>query len=157
MAKCCHGDSAAQSGSYRLLRNDAVDPQAIAAGGFRAAAQQASHYQRVLAVEDTTTLSFQHAGADELGPVSSDTMAQTRGYLTHSVFLIDTHSEYTLGLIDQHYWRRDPARHGKKHARKQRAYEAKESVKWQRASEPITQRLGPTTALCRACQYGSVR
>lgn len=143
MAKCCSGDPAAQLGSYRFLRNDAISAKEIAEGGFTAVARQAREHGRLLALEDTTTLSYRHSVATELGMIGTSSAAKSRGYLVHSVLLVDAHSERTLGLIEQQHWRRDPAEHGKKHARKQRAYTDKESIKWQRASERVAQRLGP--------------
>ncbi|MDQ6648242.1 MAG: IS4 family transposase [Pseudomonadota bacterium] len=146
MAACCSGDPAAQLGSYRFLRNAAVSAKEIAEGGFTAVGRHAREHRRLLALEDTTTLSYRHAVAAELGMIGTDAAATSRGYLVHSVLLVDAHSERTLGLIEQQYWRRDPAGHGKKHARKQRPYIDKESVKWQRASEHVAQRLGPSMA-----------
>ncbi|MGA0588889.1 IS4 family transposase, partial [Dyella sp. KRB-257] len=146
MSKCCRGDPAAQTGSYRLLRNDAVSATAIAEGGFAAVAKQLPETGRLLALEDTTSLSYRHTVAADLGMIGTDRSAKSRGYLVHSVLLVDGHSERTVGLIEQQYWCRDPASHGKKHARKQRAYADKESAKWQRASEQVAQRLGPTMA-----------
>lgn len=142
MAACCNGDAAAQSGSYRLLRNDSVAPDAIAQGGFGSTVRQIDASQRLLALEDTTSVSYRHAVADELGATSKDKSAKAQGYLVHSVLLIDSDTEFTLGLIDQQRWCRDAAEHGKKHKRKQRAYADKESFKWQRSSEQMTERLG---------------
>ncbi len=142
MAACCNGDAAAQSGSYRLLRNDSVAPEAIAQGGFDSTVRQIDESQRLLALEDTTSVSYRHAVVDELGVTSKDKSAKARGYLVHSVVLIDGDTEFTLGLIDQQRWCRAAAEHGKKHKRKQRAYADKESFKWQRSSEQMTQRLG---------------
>jgi hypothetical protein len=51
---CCQGDSAAQLGSYRLLNNDPVRPEAIAEAGFSAVADAAQQTSLLLAVEDTT-------------------------------------------------------------------------------------------------------
>ena len=53
----CRGDAAASEGAYRLLRNDQVDPAAIAAGGFQATARLAAVPGDLLAVEDRTSLS----------------------------------------------------------------------------------------------------
>lgn len=146
VAKCCGGDDAAQLGSYRLLRNPEVDAEAIAEGGFKATAQQAQEHKLLLALEDTTSVSYRHAAAAELGAISNQPEAKRRGYQAHSVLLVDAESECTLGLIDQQRWCRDRQQHGKKHARKQRAYADKESRKWQSASERMAKRLGPAMA-----------
>lgn len=146
MAKCCRGAPAAQLGSYRFLRNAAVNADRIAEGGFDAAVRQARKASRLLALEDTTTLNYRHQVADDLGLIGSDATSKSRGYLVHSVLLVDSATERTAGLVEQQHWCRDPAEHGKKHARKQRTYADKESFKWQRASERMSQRLGATMA-----------
>ena len=58
----------------------------------------------------------------------------------HSVFLVDPIKEQTLGLIEQERWIREGTR-GRRALRKKRAYESKESFKWQRASQKIADRL----------------
>src|SRR5260363_44192 len=63
LRKCCEEDKAALLGSNRLLRNDAVNPEAIRAGGFVATACQAQEHAVLLAVEDTTILTYEHAVA----------------------------------------------------------------------------------------------
>ena len=142
VAQSCEGDPAALVGSYRLIRNAAVAPEAIREGGFGEVARQAQERGVLLAVEDTTTLSYAHAVAAELGTTGSRRDAKQRGYLVHSVLLLDAASEHTLGLVEQRHWCRDEADFGKKHARKQRAYADKESHKWEQASECVAARLG---------------
>jgi hypothetical protein len=140
--RACDGDKAASEGAYRLIRNDAVSAQAIAEGGFEATARLARGHETLLAVEDSTSLSYGHSVSEELGPTNSRREAKARGLMVHSVLLLDADGERTLGLIEQQRWCRDAATHGKKHRRKQRAYEDKESAKWERASRHLEQRLG---------------
>ncbi|MBW2270665.1 MAG: transposase, partial [Deltaproteobacteria bacterium] len=66
-SRACNGDSAASEGAYRLVRNDAVEPEAIAEGGFMATARAASRCGELLALEDSTTLGYGHSAAAELG------------------------------------------------------------------------------------------
>jgi hypothetical protein len=146
LSKSCQGDSAALLGSYRLLRNDEVKPEAIRAGGFASVVQHAQDYALLLAVEDTTCVSYTHGVAAELGVTGSQKDAKRRGFQVHSVLLLDAVGETTVGLIEQAQWRRAPKDYGKKHARKQRAYEDKESHKWEQASQRTAQRLGTTMA-----------
>ena len=147
LAKSCRGDTAAQLGGYRLMRNASVEPEAIAEAGFEAVARQLPDDTTFLALEDTTTLSYQHAVGDELGVIGTDVEAHSRGFLVHSVLLVDAATEGTLGLVEQQRWCRDANGHGRKHQRKNRAYQDKESAKWQRASERLSARLG--TAISR--------
>ncbi len=124
MAQCCAGESAALLGSYRLMRNEGVSAEAIREGGLRWSAPQASSCPGVLlAVEDTTSVSYAHAAAAGLGTTGSRREAKHRGYLVHSILLLESVSERTIGLLEQRHWSRDAATYGKQHARKQRAYE----------------------------------
>ncbi|MHB1945930.1 MAG: hypothetical protein ACYCPE_11905 [Metallibacterium sp.] len=84
LAKPCEGESAALLGSYRLLRNDEVSPEAITKGSVGCVARQARPHPGVLlAVEGTTRVSYAHAAAD-LGATGSRREAKHRGYLMHS-------------------------------------------------------------------------
>lgn len=132
IVKCCNGDSAAQLGCYRFLRNDRVSDDAIAEGGFAAVARRAQRAPLLLAVEDTTTLSYSHGVGQQLGPIGNDRHSTVGGYLAHSVLLLDAERESTVGLIEQTLW--------------QRAYADKESYQWQHASQRVAQRLGSTLA-----------
>jgi hypothetical protein len=146
LSKCCEGDEAALLGSYRLLRNEGVKAEAIREGGFAATVRQAQEHALLLAVEDTTSVSYEHTVAARLGTTSNSPNAKRRGYQVHSVLLLDAQSEQTVGLIEQTHWRRETSGYGKKHQRKKRAYEDKESYKWEQASIQTTGRLGDTMA-----------
>lgn len=130
-------------GAYRLMRNADVSPDAIAEAGFIATANAAQPHALLLAIEDTTSINFSHSTAfDALG--NTTTSKNTRGLLAHSVLLYSPQKAQIIGLIAQQRWSRETAAYGKKHQRKQRLYEEKESFKWQRASELMSQRLGDT-------------
>jgi hypothetical protein len=128
-----------------LLRNEAVDPEAIAAGGFKASVAAARECTAVLAVEDTTTLSYAHAVREELGDLGGPSEGHKRGFHVHSVLLLDACSGRTLGLGAQQRWCRDARRRGQRHRRRERRYEDKESFKWQRASQQLRTRMGEET------------
>ena len=141
LLKSCDGDEAAAEGMYRLLRNEEVTPSAIAEGGFQAAVRRARSCGLLLAVEDSTSLAYEHSVAGELGVTGSNARAAKKGFIVHSVVLLDGHSGATVGLIEQQRWKRRVEEHGKKHGRKTRAYEDKESFKWQRAGQAVRGRL----------------
>jgi transposase-like protein/transposase Tn5 family protein len=137
----CDGDDAAAEGAYRLLRNRRVDAGAIAEGGFQATVEAAQACRELLAVEDSTTLSYQHSAAKELGDLGGKKNAKRRGFWVHSVLLVDGDSELTVGLVHQDRWRRDPKqRKGSKKWRK--PSDAKESEKWELASACVAERMG---------------
>jgi hypothetical protein len=143
MARCCAGSAAALLGSYRLMRNAQVDVEAIREGGLTSVAQTAREQCGVLiALEDTTSISYAHAASAELGATGSQRDAKQRGFLVHSILLLAANGDRTLGLIEQRHWIREKAKFGQKHARKQRGYEDKESFKWEQASRRMAERLG---------------
>ena len=71
IALSCQGNEAKQEGAYRLMRNDAVSPEVIRCSGFDYTATQAQLYSEILAVDDTTSLSYKHQVASELGKLGS--------------------------------------------------------------------------------------
>ncbi|AWK40310.1 IS4-like element ISPlu9 family transposase [Photorhabdus laumondii subsp. laumondii] len=131
--------------AYRLTRNSAIAPQAIAEAGFTATVAHAQRYHCLLALEDTTTLSFSHASvADELGYTTSK--EKSRGMQAHSVLLFAPEEQQVVGLIEQQRWCRDVSDYGKSRQRDTRPYEGKESYKWERASQAVDSRLGEQMA-----------
>ncbi len=126
LATSCSGNLAAVEGAYRLIENEAVEPDAIAEAGFQATAVAANDYQLILAIEDSITLSYKHSVRSELGDIGGPENSISKGIWAHSVMLLDVDSERTIGLIDQQRWIRNDDDRGKKHERKQRPYEDKE-------------------------------
>lgn len=107
MAQCCEGDTAAQLGSYRFLRNECVDTEAIAETGFAATVRRTQETPGLLlAVEDTTTLRYSHSVSRELSPMGSEYDSKINGYLAHSVLLLQAQSGTTIGLVEQRLWHR---------------------------------------------------
>lgn len=128
-------------GAYRLMRNPSVSPEAIAEAGFTATARACEAHPLLLALEDTTTISFSHSTAfDDLG--NTTTNPKTRGLLAHSVLMYAPDSALPVGLIEQQRWSRATDTYGVKHQRKERPCEEKESSRWQQASERMAERLG---------------
>ena len=143
IAQCCEGSAAALVGSYRLMRNAQVEVEAIREGGLASVADAAQAQSGVLlALEDTTSISYAHAASADLGATGSQRDSKQRGFQVHSVLLLAAEGDRTLGLIEQRHWIREKARFGQKHARKQRMYQDKESYKWEQASRRMAARLG---------------
>lgn len=142
LVKSCEGQEHLIEGSYRLLRNKRVTADAIATGGYESTARIAENISLLLAIEDTTTLSYSHTVKKELGPTSTKADARTGGYVVHTTMLMDAEQEKTVGLIAQERWCRDSKAHGKKHQRGETAYEEKESYKWEKNTHQLERRLG---------------
>jgi hypothetical protein len=124
-------------GAYRFLRNESVDADAVTAAGCRATSGAVAAAATVLAIEDTTTLSYRHQVAEELGDLGGAAKSRSRGYFVHSSLAVDGDTGRTLGLLDQRYWMRQTSKRGQRHKRKQRAYENKESFKWEETAGRI--------------------
>lgn len=139
------GDSAALEGMYRFMENPRIKAEEIREGGFGATARKLSDYPVLLAVEDSTTLSYPHEveGAGDLGGPSD---APGQGLWVHSVLLVDPAEGLTVGLLEQSWWARPSRKIGKQGKEQARKYEEKESFKWQRASEALAARTGDRQA-----------
>lgn len=141
VSSACRENSASVEGGYRLLRNKRVGASAIVEGGCMSTAEMARELECMLAIQDTTTLSYSHSVIDQLGDLGGPEGSTNRGWFVHNTLLLDARTGKTVGLIDQERWLRDPATRGKRHERKKTPYQDKESFKWQAASERIRTRL----------------
>jgi hypothetical protein len=142
LSKSCEGRDDLLEGGYRFLRNSRVQASQIADGGYDVTGYLAETIPLLLAIEDTTSLSYSHEVRKELGDTSSKANAKKRGYIVHSTMLMGANEEKTIGLIAQERWCRDIAEHGKKHRRGETPYEEKESYKWEKNTHQLEKRLG---------------
>jgi Transposase DNA-binding/Transposase DDE domain len=154
----CAGDDVVAEGAYRWLRNSAIDPKAVDEGPFQATARICQQCELTLAIQDTTTLTYSHAIADQFGTVGVVEGHRVSGMLAHSTLMVDAHSREPLGLIDQQRWSRPltearskPRRQKITGEHKKRAYEEKESVKWEQASQRMSSRLQCLTNVITVC------
>jgi hypothetical protein len=135
-----------QKAGYRFFSNEAVRPDAILASHRKATAGRMAREPVVLAVQDTTSLSFsQHPATIGLGAVRR---AEERGLLVHTTLAV-TPERVPLGVLAQEVWTRDPATVGKRARRKGRPIGEKESRKWlaSLAVLPEVRPACPTTQL----------
>ncbi len=143
MVSACDGDEAQIEATYRFARNKQISSEAILSGGFKSTHDLAiKESSPLLAIEDTTTLSYSHKVSENLGHTSSTDTSKARGFHVHSVLLVNPLNKRTVGLIEQRWWIRDKTTFGKSRSRKTEAYEDKESFKWQEASQQVSERLG---------------
>jgi hypothetical protein len=141
----CQGDDAAAEGAYRLLRNDAIKPQALQEAPLRRTAERCAGRDTVLAIQDTAALAYSHSVAEELGDLGGG-----RGILVHSTLAVDGQTKEVLGLLDQRCWIRPDTEPGVK-GRKKRRYEEKESYKWEAASQRIASRTHSMENIIQVC------
>lgn len=132
IALSCRGNEAKVEGAYRLIRNEKISPELIRASGFQHTAELAQPYAEILALDDTTALSYKHQVAEGLGKLGSAT-DKSRGWWVHSTLLLDSFTTQTIGLIHQEYWQRP---------NNPEDADEKESGKWSEAAYFSRQRLG---------------
>lgn len=140
IVKSC-ADSSEIEGAYRLIRNNNIEPDDMAEGGFQATAELAKGCKVMLALEDTTDVAFTHEVAKELSYTGNKVDSKSKGFMVHSILMVDADSKKTLGLIEQNRWLRDPEGFGGRKLKTQRDYETKESFKWETASKNLAERL----------------
>ena len=143
----CAGDGAAAEAAYRFMRNDAIEAAALEAGPLARNAARCAGVGVVLAIQDTTTLSYSHAASEQMG-----TLGGGRGFVVHSTLAVDGTTKDILGLVDQQRWSR-PATTSKRGRRSNRTvpYEERESYKWELASQNIEQRLDSMENVIQVC------
>ena len=142
-------DSASIEGNYRLVRNKHVTAEPIAESGFASTASLAQNYDEILALEDTTSLSYNRENLpDKLGYTGNSLNAKYTGFSVHSILLFAPAEQHTIGLIEQRRWIRDAKGFGDSKHKQKRAYEDKESYKWEQASTAMNQRLGDKMKDC---------
>ncbi|PSV91737.1 IS4 family transposase, partial [Photobacterium leiognathi] len=128
-------------GAYRFIRNDQIKAEDIAEAGFYVTAQEAFEQQTLLALEDTTSLSYSHRSIrDTLR--HSNQGNRHRAMFVHSTLLFAPETHTVVGLIEQQRWTRDIEKRGQRHQHATRPYKEKESYKWEQASRHVAERLG---------------
>lgn len=136
---------ASMEGAYRFIRNDNISAEDIGEAGFSATVNQVHRYSLLLAIEDTTTLSYNHRSIQaDLGHVNQGN--RHRGLLAHSILLFAPETLDVIGLIEQQRWTRDIKTRGIRRKGLKRPYEEKEGYKWERASRNMAARLGTAMA-----------
>src|SRR5437868_2112863 len=108
-------DQAALKAAYRFFANEAIAPAALLDSHVQATLERLATVRVVLAVQDTTEISWAATAQPELW--------------LHSTLAI-TPERVPLGLLAQETWTRPPEEAGKRATRRERPIEEKESHKW---------------------------
>lgn len=124
----CGGDRAKTKAAYRFFDHKEHTMDKILASHYEATMARMSQEKVVLAVQDTTVLTYSHPNTEGLGPIGSKKDGGI-GLLLHDTLCFNTEAT-PLGLLDVQLWARDPEDFGKKHRRAKVPIEQKESHKW---------------------------
>jgi hypothetical protein len=119
----------------RFLDNDAVTTEEIFAAAGMATGDRAVG-RRVLAIQDTTALSFPRRAGGDLGPGGD---GKVPGLFLHPVLALDADSGIALGLAAGTVWTRAP---GKVTPHKERDIEDRESWRWIEQGQAAKDALG---------------
>jgi hypothetical protein len=148
-------DPASIEGAYRYSRNHMISPEKIALAGFQRTDEIVKQRPLVLAIQDTTGLSFRHSVCTELGSVNSGSKLSKnpvgRTLFVHSTLMLDADSEQVLGLAEQDYFYREKKIQGKTHQLQGRERQEKESFKWQKNQEALSNRMGTMENVIDVC------
>jgi hypothetical protein len=125
--EACNGWAETKA-TYRLLDNDKETPEAIIMSHKLQTIERMRKYDKILCVQDTTSLNFsKHPATEGLGLYSDSETA--KGLLMHTAMAVTTDG-VPLGILSQQIWTRDPQERGKHHNRKELSTKEKESAKW---------------------------
>ena len=133
--------------AYRLLANDALDPDLVRKAMTGACVRRVLDELPtgpglgapglLLVVQDTTELDYsKHPATRGLGPTGGGDGSAGHGMFVHSALAV-TAAGLPVGLLHQQTWERDLAEVGSRHARKQRPYEEKESYRWAQTVQAV--------------------
>lgn len=114
--------------AYRFLKNEKVTHENILQPHHHATHARIRNEKVILAVQDTTSLNYTHLH-ETTGLGSIGTNQQLRGMLVHTTMAF-TPEKVPLGIIHQQTWIRPEKDYGKKHQRKHKPIDEKESQKW---------------------------
>jgi hypothetical protein len=124
--KAC-GNPADTKAAYRALGSEAISAEAIRHAHARATIERTRGLKRVLCLEDTASVDFStRPGIEGLGTLENRWL---RGLLLHTGLVV-TPDGLPLGILHQQVWARPEEELGKKHTRRARPIEEKESFRW---------------------------
>jgi hypothetical protein len=134
--------------AYRFFKHPSTTMDDLLEPHRESTWQRIAEKKVVLCPQDTTSLNYStHPATENLGPIGS-LKDGIIGLIVHDTMAFSVEGT-PLGLLDVQCWARDAEEFGKKHQRKQRPIEEKESYKWLRSFHSVTeaQRRCPGTML----------
>lgn len=143
----CHGSKAKMKAAYRFFDNRNIDMQGLLQPHINASIDRIKEHKVVLAVQDTTTLSYTAHASQDMGPINAKWNSAV-GIIVHDTMAF-TEDGVPLGLLDVQCWARKPEEAGKRARRHLLPIEQKESMKWLNSYRAVEQAqpLCPDTTL----------
>jgi hypothetical protein len=133
--------------AYRFFDNDTIDMEVLLKPHIEASIERVKRERIVLAVQDTTTLTYSDHAGKGMGPVNTRGDGAV-GLMIHDTMAF-TEDGVPLGLLDVQCWSRKEEEAGKREFRGRLPIEQKESIKWLKSYRAVeeAQRLCPDTML----------
>lgn len=134
--------------AYRFFKHPETNMDDLLEAHRKSTCERIAENKIVLCAQDTTSLNYStHPATENLGPIGSNKDGAI-GLIVHDTMAFSREGT-PLGLLDVQCWARDAEEFGKKHQRKQRRIEEKESYKWLRSFHSVAkaQRQCPDTTL----------
>jgi len=129
--------------AYRFFDNGKVTMDNILASHRQSTLERAQEQAIVLAVQDSSSLSFTtHPQTKGLGPIRNKADS-SRGVWLHTTMALSVEG-VSLGIVDAQSWARNPEELGKSRDRHRKPIEEKESYKWLKSFE-ATERASQQT------------
>jgi len=123
-----NGSAAKTKAAYRFFKNSNVDMQTLLRPHIESTIERLRSHPVILAVQDTTTLSYTGHPPEGAGPINTSQNTAV-GLMLHDTMAF-TAEGTPLGLLNVQCWARDSKEAGKKYRRHQLPIEEKESIKW---------------------------
>ena len=125
-------------GAYRLIENDGVNHAGLLSGHVKHTAERVRNEEKVLVVQDTTTLNF--GEREGLGPIH-DRLA-SKGMYAHTALAVTYERHEVLGVLDQQVWVRDAKKRPRNESGYARKKRERESEVWRKGQEHVAEVLG---------------
>jgi hypothetical protein len=144
LPKQAGGNASVLEGTYRLLGNEFIEPEAILEAHQRCTVERAAHFTEVVVAHDTTSFEFKGEDAREgLGPLCGG----GQGMFAHYSLALSRTGQ-PLGVLALRVWRRGKAVKSKLHPRDRARDADRESLRWHEAVHEAAERLqGQTQAI----------
>ena len=145
--QACLGSKAKVKAAYRFFDNRNTDMQGLLQPHIDTTIERIRGHKVVLAVQDSTTLSYTAHASKDMGPINAK-WNSALGLMVHDTVAF-TEDGVPLGLLDVQCWSRKPEEAGKGALRHQLPIEEKESMKWLNSYRAVeqAQQLCPETML----------
>jgi hypothetical protein len=149
--QACYG-LAETKGAYRFFQNDKIDQNKILKSHIEQTVNRAKQERTVLAIQDTSYISWGHPKTKGLGVISrapgkNVKMREFKGLVMHTCFAVST-AGVPLGLLSQKTFAREPVSEELKAKRKRgrgtnMPIEEKESIRWLESLKKVHESTAP--------------